>query len=138
MRRERMNESQMRHLEAGRTQGEAAMTVAEIERSRNTMDAIRDIAAAMTAEEKQLDRIRTEAMQEGARLAGYPVLAGTLVSLALIVVLFFQMQGEVARRRCAHAPGCRGARGPGRPALTQFRPQAAEPFWRLLVERGWA
>jgi len=92
-----------RQLEAGRTQGEAALTVAESEAARVTMDGIRSIAAAMTAEETDLDRIRTEAVREGARLAGYPVLAGTLISLGVIAVLFFQMHGEVGRRRRAEA-----------------------------------
>ncbi|MGH8569854.1 MAG: CHASE3 domain-containing protein, partial [Gammaproteobacteria bacterium] len=92
-----------RLLEAGRTQGQAAMSVAESEAARTTMNGIRDIAAAMIAEETDLDRTRTEAVRKGARLAGYPVLAGTLVSLAVIAVLFFQMHGEVGRRRRAEA-----------------------------------
>jgi PAS domain S-box-containing protein len=90
-----------RQLEAGRTQGEAALTVAESEAAKVTMDGIRSIAAAMTVEETNLDRIRTEAVREGARLAGYPVLAGTLLSLGVIAVLFVQMHGEVGRRRRA-------------------------------------
>jgi PAS domain S-box-containing protein len=90
-----------RLLVAGRTQGEAAMTVTESDAARVTMNGIRDIVAAMIAEETELDRVRSEAVRKNTRLAGYPVLASTLVSVAIIVLLFFQMAGEMSRRRRA-------------------------------------
>ncbi|MGH6927437.1 MAG: CHASE3 domain-containing protein, partial [Dongiaceae bacterium] len=90
-----------RLLAAGRTQGEAAMTVAETEAGRTAMSGIRDIVAAMIAEETELDRVRTETARRKASLAGYPVLAGTLVSVAIIVLLFFQTASEMHRRRLA-------------------------------------
>jgi PAS domain S-box-containing protein len=90
-------------IAAGRTQGEAALTLAELQRGREQMDRIRDLAGAMIATETERDRVRTEAVRADARLAGYPLLAGTVVSLAAIAALFVQMHAEVVRRRRAEA-----------------------------------
>jgi PAS domain S-box-containing protein len=90
-----------RLLEAGRTQGVAVLTDAETEHARDTMDRIRAIVASMIEEESERDRSRTEAVRAEARVAGYPLLAGTLLSLALIVFVFHRMNGEMGRRRTA-------------------------------------
>src|SRR5882724_3678265 len=90
-----------RLLEAGRTQGVAVLTDEETRHARETMDHIRAIVAAMTEEESERDRSRTEAARAEARAAGYPLLAGTLLSLALIVFVFYRMNSEMGRRRTA-------------------------------------
>jgi len=90
-----------RLLEAGRTQGVAVLTDEETRHARETMDHIRAIVAAMTEEESERDRSRTEAVRAEARAAGYPLLAGTLLSLALIVFVFYRMNSEMGRRRTA-------------------------------------
>ena len=90
-----------RLLEAGHTQGVAVLTDAETQHARETMERIRAIVAAMTTDENELDRSRTEAARAEARVAGYPLLAGTLLSLALIVFVFYRMNNEMGRRRTA-------------------------------------
>ena len=90
-----------RLLEAGRTQGVAVLTDEETRHARETMDRIRAIVASMTEDERELDRSRTEAVRAEARAAGYPLLAGTLLSLAIIVFVFYRMNGEMGRRRAA-------------------------------------
>jgi len=90
-----------RLIEAGRAQGDSVFTVDAIRQGKESMDRIRDIAAAMTAEETDLDQARTAAVRDEARWAGYPLLAGTLLSLGVILILFLQMHSEVAHRRRA-------------------------------------
>jgi len=92
-----------RIIEAGRSQGPSALTPELAQQSKDVMDRIRDIAAAMTKEEIDLDQVRTERVQTEARWAGYPLLAGTLLSLIVVLILFVQMHREVMHRREAEA-----------------------------------
>jgi len=77
-----------RLLEAGRTPSVAVLTDDDAQHARETMDHIRTIVASMTDEENERERSRTEAVRAEARVAGYPLLTGTLLSLAIIVFVF--------------------------------------------------
>ncbi|HUL05087.1 MAG TPA: CHASE3 domain-containing protein [Candidatus Acidoferrum sp.] len=90
-------------LQAGRQQGEAVFTPAETQHGRDLLDRISAIAAEITVEETQRGRVRAEAARRQAEIFVVPLLAGMLISVALIVLLFARMQREIGRRSRAEA-----------------------------------
>ena len=90
-----------RVLDLGVSQGEAVLTPASLLSSQSTMDDIRGLVATMMGEETELDRARREAAEERVRLASFSQPGFTLISLAIVALLFFQMYQEMHRRRAA-------------------------------------
>jgi len=92
-----------RLIENGRIRGETALTPGETMFGRTQMDDIRGIVATMIVEETDLGRIRTQAAQNRARLMGLAQVGVTMISLAVIGLLFLPMYWEVRRRRMAES-----------------------------------
>jgi len=92
-----------RLLQAGRQQGEAVFTPAEVQHGRDLLDRIRAIAAEIIVEETQRGQVRSEAARRQAEIVVVPLLAGMLVSITLIVLLFARMHREIGRRGRAEA-----------------------------------
>jgi PAS domain S-box-containing protein len=85
-------------LRAGRVQGESVFTPAEIEHGRDLLDRIRAIVSEITVAETQRGQLRAEAARQQAEFVIVPLLAGILLSVAVIVVLFARMHREIGRR----------------------------------------
>jgi CHASE3 domain sensor protein len=85
-------------LQAGRLQGESVFTPAETQHGRDLLDRIRAVTAEITVAETQRGRVRAEAARHQAETILFPLLAGMLVSIAVIVVLFVRMHREIGRR----------------------------------------
>jgi PAS domain S-box-containing protein len=90
-------------LETGRLQGESVFTPAEIQHGRDLLDRIRAIVAEISLAETQRGKVTAEAARRRAETILFPLLAGMLVSIAVIVVLFARMHREIGRRGRAEA-----------------------------------
>jgi PAS domain S-box-containing protein len=65
------------------------------------MDQIRAVIAEMTNEEEDLLKLRTERSNEGVTKSIRAILAGTLVSIALLVLCFVRLSRELGERKRA-------------------------------------
>jgi PAS domain S-box-containing protein len=83
-----------------RNKGAAAATGVVLEGSgKQAMDQIRTLIVEMANEEKDLLRIRTQQASESATKSARTVLAGTLLSISLMVLCFALLKRELSERK---------------------------------------
>ena len=91
-----------RTINVRKNEGSAAANIVVLQGSgKQTMDQIRVVVAEMTNEENDLLRIRTQRANESAARSSRTILAGTLVSISLLVLCFVLSQRELFERRKA-------------------------------------
>jgi len=89
-------------IDLRKSEGFAAANRAVLQGSgKRWMDQIRAIIAEMANEEKDLLRIRTQEANEGVKRTSRTILAGTLVSISLLVLCFWLLNRELSERKRA-------------------------------------
>ena len=89
-------------IELRRSKGLAAVTsVVQEGTGKQTMDQIRTLIAEMTSEETALLKTRRQQTEEGATRSTRTIVAGTLVSIALLVMCFALLNRQLSERKLA-------------------------------------
>jgi len=91
-----------RTIDLGKNEGLAAANRVVLEGSgKEAMDQIRALVSEMTNEEENLLKLRTQKANESAARTSRTILAGTLVSISLVVLCFGLLNRELSERKRA-------------------------------------